>query len=102
MVARLAQSVEHETLNLRVVGSSPTLGAFFTVLKYFFIYIQLIYFLLCNWETTRQENIPLIFVAAIPALETYAQLHSQAKGYFIQHLHTATYKVVCVCINLFY
>ena len=27
--ARLAQSVEHETLNLRVVGSSPTLGANF-------------------------------------------------------------------------
>ena len=26
MYARLAQSVEHETLNLRVVGSSPTLG----------------------------------------------------------------------------
>ena len=26
--ARLAQSVEHETLNLRVVGSSPTLGEF--------------------------------------------------------------------------
>ena len=25
-VARLAQSVEHEILNLRVVGSSPTLG----------------------------------------------------------------------------
>ena len=24
--ARLAQSVEHETPNLRVVGSSPTLG----------------------------------------------------------------------------
>ena len=24
--ARLAQSVEHETLNLRIVGSSPTLG----------------------------------------------------------------------------
>ena len=24
--ARLAQAVEHETLNLRVVGSSPTLG----------------------------------------------------------------------------
>ena len=29
--ARLAQSVEHETLNLRVVGSSPTLGAYFFV-----------------------------------------------------------------------
>ena len=28
MQARLAQSVEHETLNLRVVGSSPTLGEF--------------------------------------------------------------------------
>ena len=26
-VARLAQSVEHGTLNPRVVGSSPTLGA---------------------------------------------------------------------------
>ena len=25
--ARLAQSVEHQTLNLVVVGSSPTLGA---------------------------------------------------------------------------
>ena len=30
-IARLAQSVEHETLNLRVVGSSPTLGAFFSL-----------------------------------------------------------------------
>ena len=27
--ARLAQSVERETLNLNVVGSTPTLGAFF-------------------------------------------------------------------------
>ena len=27
--SRLAQSVEHETLNLGVVGSSPTLGVFF-------------------------------------------------------------------------
>ena len=26
VLARLAHSVEHETLNLRVVGSSPTLG----------------------------------------------------------------------------
>ena len=30
--ARLAQSVEHETLNLRVVGSSPTLGVAFVKL----------------------------------------------------------------------
>ena len=28
ILPRLAQSVEHETLNLRVVGSSPTLGVF--------------------------------------------------------------------------
>ena len=35
--ARLAQSVEHETLNLRVVGSSPTLGAnFFST--FFFLF----------------------------------------------------------------
>ena len=34
VLARLAQSVEHETLNLRVVGSSPTLGEF----CYSFIY----------------------------------------------------------------
>ena len=27
--SRLAQSVEHETLNLGVVGSSPTLGEIF-------------------------------------------------------------------------
>ena len=30
--ARLAQSVEHETLNLRVVGSSPTLGDTFCLI----------------------------------------------------------------------
>ena len=29
--SRLAQSVEHETLNLGVVGSSPTLGVYFAV-----------------------------------------------------------------------
>ena len=31
-VARLAQSVEYETLNLRVVGSNPTLGGAFLFL----------------------------------------------------------------------
>ena len=33
-IARLAQSVEHETLNLRVVGSSPTLGAYIFFLTF--------------------------------------------------------------------
>ena len=33
--ARLAQSVEHETLNLRVVGSSPTLGEKIFVMIFF-------------------------------------------------------------------
>ena len=32
--ARLAQSVEHETLNLRVVGSSPTLGGHLLLYSY--------------------------------------------------------------------
>ena len=32
--ARLAQSVEHETLNLGVVGSSPTLGDCFYFLQF--------------------------------------------------------------------
>ena len=45
--ARLAQSVEHETLNLRVVGSSPTLGAnIFLLFKRYFFWIHL-----NNWET---------------------------------------------------
>ena len=35
--ARLAQSVEHETLNLRVVGSSPTLGEIFFFNKLIFL-----------------------------------------------------------------
>ena len=30
-MSRLAQSVEHQTLNLRVVGSSPTLGEAFSL-----------------------------------------------------------------------
>ena len=38
-VARLAQSVEHGTLNPRVVGSSPTLGACF----FFFSYRAIFY-----------------------------------------------------------
>ena len=32
--ARLAQSVEHETLNLGVVGSSPTLGDIYFILHF--------------------------------------------------------------------
>ena len=35
--SRLAQSVEHQTLNLRVVGSSPTLGDFFLSLPCLFV-----------------------------------------------------------------
>jgi hypothetical protein len=38
MYARLAQSVERETLNLNVVGSTPTLGViFFPVLFYSYV-----------------------------------------------------------------
>ena len=38
ITARLAQSVEHETLNLRVVGSSPTLGVPFLCAANTFLY----------------------------------------------------------------
>lgn len=31
IITRLAQSVEHQTLNLRVAGSSPTLGVFLSI-----------------------------------------------------------------------
>ena len=44
-VARLAQSVEHETLNLRVVGSSPTSGAsLFFCLSFFHSFNRLLFF----------------------------------------------------------
>ena len=39
--ARLAQSVEHETLNLRVVGSSPTLGDILAPLHYNLLHASL-------------------------------------------------------------
>ena len=38
MPARLAQSVEHETLNLRVVGSSPTSGEIFFLFVFSFFF----------------------------------------------------------------
>ena len=39
-LARLAQSVENKTLNLRVVGLSPTLGACFWFSKFFGCFIS--------------------------------------------------------------
>ncbi len=48
MAARLAQSVEHRTLNPGVVGSSPTLGAhifsFFLYVVNDFFFLKIIYF----------------------------------------------------------
>ena len=52
--ARLAQSVEHQTFNLRVAGSSPSSGehvSFFlpyTTLKCIFLFLHSKYFVL-NW-----------------------------------------------------
>ena len=48
ILARLAQSVEHETLNLRVVGSSPTLG------DHFFIFCTTL--ILCTLSVTIKNN----------------------------------------------
>ena len=42
--AWLAQSVEHETLNLGVVGSSPTLGAHFFFQVEIEIFIRSVYY----------------------------------------------------------
>ena len=39
VTARLAQSVEHETLNLRVVGSSPTLGDHY-LFQFLFLFLS--------------------------------------------------------------
>ena len=46
--SRLAQSVEHETLNLGVVGSSPTLGVFFFIFHFYFCLYFLSFLLLSN------------------------------------------------------
>ena len=59
-LARLAQSVEHETLNLRVVGSSPTLGVnclvfsnhyVFTLSRKTLIFSVIHYLSRCNTKT---------------------------------------------------
>lgn len=42
--ARLAQSVEHQTFNLRVKGSSPLLGASFFFIKCNFFFLQPLFF----------------------------------------------------------
>ena len=52
--ARLAQSVEHETLNLRVVGSSPTLGVILASFRGLLVNAQ------CVTES-RRHGIPLGF-----------------------------------------
>ena len=53
--ARLAQSVEHETLNLRVVGSSPTLGA--TLFLFFFFFkLPLIDYVLSAENATTDKG----------------------------------------------
>ena len=50
VLAWLAQSVEHETLNLRVVGSSPTLGdCFFCFFFSFHIYSSCFLFFICSF-----------------------------------------------------
>ena len=51
--AWLAQSVEHETLNLRVVGSSPTLGVLLFKKKNWFL---LIYAYVKKKKKTQKDN----------------------------------------------
>ncbi len=55
--ARLAQSVEHETLNLRVVGSSPTLG------ERTFSYHRVLIFFSNSFREGTQMEIKIQFMA---------------------------------------
>ncbi len=49
--AQLAQSVEHQTLNLRVVGSSPTLGDIFCPFLFFTLFYNA-YTFSCRYTCT--------------------------------------------------
>ena len=60
-IARLAQSVEHETLNLRVVGSSPTLG------------VQIFFFSIGAHNTMKTQNV-LIYGTLIYRLFQYIKM----------------------------
>ncbi len=51
--ARLAQSVERETLNLNVVGSSPTLGVYI-------FFLPVLHHFLCHY--TRILKISFLFI----------------------------------------
>ena len=58
--ARLAQSVEHETLNLRVVGSSPTLGDLFfefSTIITLILFITIPNCILRSWRNRKKEFI---------------------------------------------
>ena len=78
--ARLAQSVEHETLNLRVVGSSPTLGAHLLSNRYKSkkILIQKVFFLsnynflqiLSSTESLLQLWAPLLYLRGMKDIRT--------------------------------
>ena len=52
--AQVAQSVEHQAFNLRVAGSSPSLGAIFTLNNLIgsriFITLVSLLFLTCEWR----------------------------------------------------
>ena len=67
MVARLAQSVEHETLNLRVVGSSPTLGVVFFLIPFPLTFCDNI-------------NLQLLTVTPIPGDDDYIMAEANGKS----------------------
>ena len=58
--ARLAQSVEHGTLNPRVVGSSPTLGEVFFILPSFTLpalFMYCVVKVVSNWKLTGKADL---------------------------------------------
>ncbi len=70
--ARLAQSVERETLNLNVVGSTPTLGVIFFP---FFDDRHISIEFLCNLTTINQFTIISIVVHSFKKKHSFCLLH---------------------------
>ena len=70
IAARLAQSVEHGTLNPRVVGSSPTLGAVryfsFCVSQQKVVHIMLPYKISLNWNHTFESLFVVVEMITLP------------------------------------
>ena len=74
--ARLAQSVEHETLNLRVVGSSPTLGDI-----PFHGNPQCLYTIFSILPQTCQISKPFLSIVKVSAIAYFGRWYNKSYGF---------------------